>query len=342
MRRLRIAALSAALSLSLALPVTAQETAPSPTPYPADHPRDCALVVGGQGSVFADPRVDGLWLQINRKVTENLVTDLRQNGYAVVTSFSEIADRASQPQKSLVELSRSGCALMIQVAHDVGENAQGRYFGFDVSVLRFVPNGERVPGVGTPVRTAGNFQKSWRYPRTPEEMDRFHVGAFANEVFGALMSAHAVDRAFDPDPDSAVVRDEYDRVAARNSQPEIHVRHILVADESTARAALARIRAGEPFGTVAAALSTDTGSAAQGGDLGWSKAAAYVPEFSSAALAQSPRGLDPEPVRSQFGWHVIELLDTHAARFPAFDDVKVKVAAQMKLVHDKALPAEAR
>ncbi len=82
--------------------------------------------------------------------------------------------------------------------------------------------------------------------------------------------------------------------------------HILVATEQEANDILTRIEAGEDFATLAAELSTDTASGAQGGDLGCSAPEVYDPAF-AAALTEAEVGVPTDPVESQFGFHVILL-----------------------------------
>jgi len=84
--------------------------------------------------------------------------------------------------------------------------------------------------------------------------------------------------------------------------------HILVADEAVANDLYAQITAGGDFAALAAANSTDSGSAAQGGSLGWSPTTAYVPEFAAAADALEVGGVS-EPVKSDYGWHIIRKVD---------------------------------
>jgi hypothetical protein len=134
----------------------------------------------------------------------------------------------------------------------------------------------------------------------------------------------------------AKIQAQYDRVKARLGT-EYHVRHILVATQAQAQAALDRIRAGEPFATVAAQVSIDTGSARKGGDLAWANDHAYVGPFAQALRDLAPRGLSPQPVRTAFGWHVIEVLDARPVRMPAFDDVVDKIAEAMRAKVDNGL-----
>jgi len=134
----------------------------------------------------------------------------------------------------------------------------------------------------------------------------------------------------------AAIRAQYDRVKARVGT-EYHVRHLLVATQAQAQDALDRIHAGQDFGSVAAQVSIDTGSAHKGGDLDWAVDRSYVGPFAQALRDLAPRGLSPQPVRTAFGWHVIEVLDVRPARLPAFEDVMDKIAESMRNKIDEGL-----
>lgn len=301
---------------------------------------DCIVLSGGTGAAFADAKVDGTWLSVNRQVTDLLLEDLRENGYAVRKIFTEAADRDAKPNKALAATAASGCAHVLQVSHRVGDDADGPFFSFDISLLRFVRADGGPPVPGSQTTAVSDFAKNYRHPRTVDELEKFHTGTFANEVFRDLLASHAIDADFAPDPDSTIVHKTYDRLAAANQVKETHVRHILVDDQAKARRAIARIQAGESFADVARQMSSDTGSAAAGGDLGWAKSTTYVPEFARAVEAFQPKGLDPDPVHSSFGWHVIEVLEARPAPFPAFDDVKLGIALALKQRHAEALKAK--
>jgi peptidyl-prolyl cis-trans isomerase C len=119
-------------------------------------------------------------------------------------------------------------------------------------------------------------------------------------------------------------RKAYDAAAkAQPPEPEIHARHILLPDEASAKAALARVRAGEDFAKVATELSKDPGG--EGGDLGWFTKDRMVPEFAEAAFKLEP-GQISEPVKSQFGWHIIKVEEKRIKSFPPFEQVKDQAA----------------
>jgi peptidyl-prolyl cis-trans isomerase SurA len=99
-------------------------------------------------------------------------------------------------------------------------------------------------------------------------------------------------------------------------QKQTHARHILLRpneleDDATVRLKLAGIREkilnGEDFAAFASSMSQDSGSAVDGGDLGWSGPGTFVPEF-DAQLAKLEINQISEPFRSQFGWHIVQLL----------------------------------
>lgn len=122
---------------------------------------------------------------------------------------------------------------------------------------------------------------------------------------------------------------EYEKFKAQASGTEFHARHILVEKEDEAKSLIKQLNGGAKFEDVASKNSKDTGSATNGGDLGWSAPDAYVPEF-SAALGKLKAGeMTQEPVKSQFGYHIIKLEETRQAQFPAFDDVKAQIMQRL-------------
>jgi peptidyl-prolyl cis-trans isomerase SurA len=95
------------------------------------------------------------------------------------------------------------------------------------------------------------------------------------------------------------------------------IRHILISpneiiDDATAKQrlddALEKIRGGEEFAEQAKLMSDDPGSANLGGDLGWSETSSFAPEFKAAADS-AETGVITEPFRTQFGWHILEVLE---------------------------------
>ena len=103
--------------------------------------------------------------------------------------------------------------------------------------------------------------------------------------------------------------------------PEYRASHILVATEEEAGAVVAELEGGADFAEIARERSTDPGSGARGGDLGWFGEGRMVPEFETAVKALEP-GATSAPVQSQFGWHVIRLEETRESSPPAIEEVR--------------------
>jgi len=122
---------------------------------------------------------------------------------------------------------------------------------------------------------------------------------------------------------------EYDKFKAQSAGTEYRARHILVEKEEDAKALIAQIKGGAKFEELATKNSKDPGSAANGGDLDFANPNSYVPEFSKALTALQKGEMTQEPVKSQFGYHVIKLEDTREATFPAFDDVKAQILQRL-------------
>jgi peptidyl-prolyl cis-trans isomerase C len=135
------------------------------------------------------------------------------------------------------------------------------------------------------------------------------------ELLGSIAKAATTEEA---------ERKAYDEAAkAEPPQQEIHARHILLPTEDEAKKALVRVKGGEDFAKVATELSKDPSG--NGGDLGWFTKDRMVPEFSEAAF-KLKEGEVSEPVKTQFGWHVIKIEGVRTKTFPPFEQVKDQAA----------------
>ncbi|MES2940106.1 MAG: peptidylprolyl isomerase [Pseudomonadota bacterium] len=128
----------------------------------------------------------------------------------------------------------------------------------------------------------------------------------------------------------AEIKSEYDKFAAANGGKEYKARHILVEKEDEAKAIIASLKKGGKFEDIAKKQSKDPGSGANGGDLDWSNPGSYVPEFAQAMTKLNKGQTTQEPVKSQFGWHVIRVDDIREAQLPKLDDVKPQIAQQLQ------------
>jgi len=145
-----------------------------------------------------------------------------------------------------------------------------------------------------------------------------------NTLFQNFIKTHPVS--------DAEAQAEYNKIKAEQSGQEYDARHILVDNEDEAKKLIAQIKAGAKFEDIAKKSSKDTGSAENGGDLGWAKPQSYVPEFATALQGLKKGEMTETPVKTQFGYHIIRLDDTRPATFPSFDEVKDKVKQQMEQV----------
>ena len=168
-------------------------------------------------------------------------------------------------------------------------------------------------------------QLAARYSKGPTALEGGSLGPMQGQsvptVFADVLpglKAGDVSEPFRRGNNYHIVKVDNLRSAVEQSQVnQVKVRHILVTpneiiDDETAKQrldeALAKIRAGEDFGEQAKLLSDDPGSANLGGDLGWSGPGTFVPEFETVVQSLDP-GVVSEPFRSQFGWHILEVLD---------------------------------
>jgi peptidyl-prolyl cis-trans isomerase C len=106
-------------------------------------------------------------------------------------------------------------------------------------------------------------------------------------------------------------------------EQEVHARHILVESEDEAKAVKEELSKGADFAELAKKKSKDPG-ASDGGDLGFFTKDQMVPEFSTVAFALEP-GKVSDPVKSQFGWHIIKVEEKRSRQAPAFDQVKGQI-----------------
>lgn len=112
-------------------------------------------------------------------------------------------------------------------------------------------------------------------------------------------------------------------------QMEYSAAHILVATEEEANALKAQLDGGADFGELAKANSTDKGSGANGGDLGWFGLGMMVKPFEDAVIAAEP-GKVAGPVKSDFGWHLILVKEARVAAAPTLDEMRDELAAEIE------------
>jgi peptidyl-prolyl cis-trans isomerase C len=128
----------------------------------------------------------------------------------------------------------------------------------------------------------------------------------------------------------ADLKKEYDTIKGQIGDKEYKVRHILVDKEDDAKAIITELQKGAKFDELAKARSKDPGSKDKGGDLDWNAPANFVKPFGDA-MKSTPKGkFTPQPVQTQFGWHVIEVEDVRDAKVPGYDEVKPQLQQRLQ------------
>ena len=124
-------------------------------------------------------------------------------------------------------------------------------------------------------------------------------------------------------PSDDELKAEYERIKAAVVGSEYHARHILVESESDAQTIIAELKKNPgSFAKLAEEKSLDTGSKANGGDLGWFDLSSMVPEFGNAAAKLEKGQISQAPVKTEYGYHIIQLEDSRPIQAPPFDEVK--------------------
>lgn len=133
-------------------------------------------------------------------------------------------------------------------------------------------------------------------------------------------------------PSEADVRKEYERVKAERGGDvgkQYKSRHILVKEEAAAKQIIADLDAGGDFAAIAKEKSEDTGTKDDGGELDFAEAESYVQPFGEALKALKKGERTKQPVKTSYGYHIIELEDVKTIPFPEFDQVKPQIQQQL-------------
>jgi peptidyl-prolyl cis-trans isomerase C len=124
--------------------------------------------------------------------------------------------------------------------------------------------------------------------------------------------------------DAAMQKVYEDATKQMTGEQEVHARHILVETEDEAKAIASELKKGTDFAELAKQKSKDPGAAAEGGDLGYFTKDQMVPEFAETAF-RLEKGQLSDPVKTQFGWHVIRVEDKRDRPVPPFEQVKDQI-----------------
>ncbi len=145
-----------------------------------------------------------------------------------------------------------------------------------------------------------------------------------------LMAGEVVQGIVDSAVTEEAARALYDE-SFSSTEPamEFNAAHILVPTLEDAQAVLTRLDEGEEFADLATELSTDPGSGSRGGDLGWFGPGMMVAPFEEAVMSLEADETSA-PVETQFGFHIIRLLETREQAAPAFEDVRGELETRLR------------
>lgn len=147
----------------------------------------------------------------------------------------------------------------------------------------------------------------------------------------AYLAGSVLEKVASAEPTEDELKAAYDQAfGGQNAErQEYNAAHILVKTKEEAEAIEKQLKEGADFGALAAEKSTDPTSGPNKGDLGWFQPDQMVAPFADALKAMK-KGDVSQPVETQFGWHVIKLIDQRAVVPPKFDEVKDQIAVQVR------------
>ncbi|WP_245754532.1 peptidylprolyl isomerase [Candidatus Accumulibacter aalborgensis] len=160
-------------------------------------------------------------------------------------------------------------------------------------------------------------------PEVAEQIDSIRQSVLANAYVQDFIKKNPVS--------DDMLKAEYDRIKATITGSEYKARHILVESEAEARDIIAKLKK-DPrlFAKLAMDKSRDAGSKVKGGELGWFDLSRMVPEFGAAVSKLEKGKITEEPVKTNFGYHVIQLEDSRPIEVPSFEEVKANLAQQLQ------------
>ena len=154
-------------------------------------------------------------------------------------------------------------------------------------------------------------------PEVQQQIDLTRQEVIANAAVAEYLRTHPVS--------DADVQKEYEKARAQTGDKEYRARHILVATEDEAKSVLADLKKGGKFEEIAQKRSLDEGTKPKGGDLDWNVPSNFDKAFADAMVKLDKGKMTDVPVRSRFGFHVIQLDDVRPVSFPKIDQVKQQI-----------------
>lgn len=162
-------------------------------------------------------------------------------------------------------------------------------------------------------------------PEVQQQIDLNRQEVIANAMVSEYVRANPIN--------DADIQKEYDAAKVRTGDREYKARHILVASEDDAKGVLAELKKGVKFEDLAQKRSIDEGTKPRGGDLDWNVPGTYDKIFADALMRLEKGKITEAPVRTRFGFHIIQLDDVRPVSFPPLAQVKQQI--QQRLVQQR-------
>ncbi|HUK05755.1 MAG TPA: peptidylprolyl isomerase [Burkholderiales bacterium] len=154
-------------------------------------------------------------------------------------------------------------------------------------------------------------------PEMQQQIDLARRDVLANAMVGEYLRTHPIS--------DAEVQKEYEHAKSQTGDKEYHARHILVASEDEAKSVIADLKKGGKFEEIAQKRSLDEGTRPKGGDLEWNVPGNFDKTFADAMIKLDKGKMTEAPVRTRFGYHVIQLEDVRPISFPKLEQVKPQI-----------------
>jgi peptidyl-prolyl cis-trans isomerase C len=162
-------------------------------------------------------------------------------------------------------------------------------------------------------------------PEVQQQIDLVRQEVIANAVVAEYIRVNPIG--------DADVQKEYERARSQTGDREYKARHVLVKTEDEAKGVLADLKKGVKFDEIAQKRSMDEGTRAKGGDLDWNVPSNFDKAFADAMVKLEKGKVTDSPVRTRFGFHIIQLDDVRAVNFPPLTQVNQQI--QQRLVGQK-------
>jgi len=262
---------------------------------------------------------------------------MKQRSLMIAAAVSAVLFTGCNGQGGNAPTSPGATAAASQIApEDVVATVNGKQISKDAVALMSAEIQQRRGPNGAPpedkiideiisrelMRQEAEKQKLAADPKSAARID-----ALMRVLLSQIAAEHFIKNTTVTDEDA---KQEYDKQIGALKMTEFRARHILVDKEEIAKDILAKLQKGAKFEDLAKKLSKDPGSKDHGGELGWFSPQQMVQPFADAVAALKDGETAQAPVKTQFGWHVIQREESREQQPPAFDQVKEQIKSMLQ------------